>query len=87
VLPEKITAVAVQDGRPGADELESRIPECIVVLTAVPGVDRKLAIYLATCLRVESRSQLRRLASTHMLRTIPWLSAERETTIRQALHG
>jgi len=86
-LAAKITAVADNQAQPGVAELVSRIPEGLEVLTAVPGVDRKLAIYLAVCLHVDCLSQLRRLADSHMLRTIAWLSAEREATIRQALHG
>ena len=86
-LAAKIHAVAIENSRPGEADLLAHIPEHADRLTAVPGIDRKLAIYLAARLHVDSVSQLRQLADTHMLRTIPWLSADREASIRDALVG
>jgi DNA polymerase (family 10) len=86
-LAAKVQAVANGDDCPGKADLVARIPSHTEQLTAVPGIDRKLAIYLTVRLHVDSVSQLRQLADTHMLRTIPWLSADREASIRDALAG
>ncbi len=84
-LAAKITVLAGGGEPPGRAELEMRVPPQIGELTRVDGVDRKTAIYLAARLHIESVAQLRQLADTHMLRTIPWLAPERERRIRRAL--
>ncbi|MBI5136298.1 MAG: hypothetical protein HZA24_03060 [Nitrospirae bacterium] len=86
-LAAKVALLAKGVEPPGLAELTRRIPPAAAMLARVPGVDRKLAIYLAARLHVGTVSQLRQLAETHMLRTIPWLPPEREQAIRQALSG
>ncbi len=84
-LAGKIALLAKGDDLPGLAELTDRIPASAHELMRVNGVDRKLAIYLSACLHTHTVAQLRQLAETHLLRTIPWLSAERERGIRRAL--
>ncbi len=84
-LAGKIVLLANGGEPPGLAELEARIPVSVPELMRVTGVDRKLAIYLSTRLHTHTVAQLRQLAETHLLRTIPWVPVEREQEIRRAL--
>jgi DNA polymerase (family 10) len=84
-LAAKAAEVAATGRLAAVDELKAAIPPEAEVLGAVPGVDPKTAIYLASRLHVHTVAQLARLAATHMLRTVPWLGAEGALRIDRGL--
>jgi DNA polymerase/3'-5' exonuclease PolX len=84
-LSAKAAEIAATGGLKSLDDLKGRVPAEVAALTAVPGVDGKTAIYLASRLHVHTVAHLRQLAATHMLRTIAWLGEEGGRRIEQAL--
>jgi len=75
-LAAKAAEIAATGQLAGLAALRARVPPETAVLTAVPGVDLKTAIYLASRLHVHTVAHLRVLARTHLLRSIPWLGPE-----------
>lgn len=75
-LAAKAAEVAATGTLEAVAALKARIPPEAADLTRVPGVDPKLAVYLAARLHVRTVAHLRQLAATHMLRAIPWLDPE-----------
>lgn len=75
-LALKAAEVAATGSLEAVADLQARIPPEVAALTQVPGVDRKLAIYLAARLHVGTVAELKVLAGTHLLRAIPWLEPE-----------
>jgi DNA polymerase (family 10) len=69
----------------GLEALRARVPPETALLTQVPGVDPKTAIYLASRLHVHTVAHLRALARTHLLRSVPWLGAEGARRIDRGL--
>jgi DNA polymerase (family 10) len=86
-LSAKAAEIAATGRLKSLDDLKARVPPETQALRAVPGVDLKLAIYLASRLHVASVADLKALAATHMLRTIAWLGEEGGRRVEQALAG
>lgn len=84
-LAAKVDEIARTGTLSSLTELEARVPAEVSALMAVPGVSRKLAIYLVVRLHVHTVAHLKKLAGTHMLRTIPWLGAEGERAVKHGL--
>jgi DNA polymerase (family 10) len=86
-LSAKAAEIAATGQLKSLDDLKGRVPPEAQALCAVPGVDLKLAIYLASRLHVASVADLKALAATHMLRTIAWLGEEGGRRVERALAG
>lgn len=86
-LAAKAAEIAATGGLKRLEELKARVPPETRGLCAVPGVDLKLAIYLASRLHVHTVDHLRALAATRMLRTIAWLGEEGGRRVERALAG
>ncbi|MFQ5508141.1 MAG: helix-hairpin-helix domain-containing protein [Leptospirillia bacterium] len=84
-MAAKVEQIARDGQLATIDELNARVPAAADSLTAVPGVERKLAIYLAARLHVNSVAHLKQLAQTRMLRTIPWLGEDGERRVLAGL--
>lgn len=72
-LAAKAAEIAATGRLEGLAALEARVPPEVAVLTRVPGVDRKTAIYLASRLHVHTVAHLKDLAATHLLASVSWL--------------
>ena len=84
-IAAKVSEIATTGRLARLQELQNRVPPESERLSAVPGVDLKLAVYLIHRLHVNTVAQLRQLAATHMLRVIPWLGVEGERRVRAGL--